>query len=129
MNGCFQLNKSEIDFYVQIAWDPECCEINMKTFDDKMREHVQTHSAPPLIANPFLFLREKFSFRENNKKPVNVHVDEVKVLKSSFDDYFANHQDYHLFTDVVSMLDIDGTSKSEGDLGRLLNDTLSHLLL
>ena len=122
LNGCLQLNKSEIDLLVQTAWDPESREINMKTFNHKLKEHVQTHSAPPLIANPFLFLREKFSFRDDDNKPAKVHMAGVYVLKSSFDDYFANLQDYHLFTDVVAMLDVFGTWKSEGDLGRLLND-------
>ena len=122
LNGCLQLNKTEIDLFVQTAWDPESREIKMKAFHDKLREHIQFHSAPPFIANPLLFLRQKFTFRDDDKKPAKVHVAGVYVLKGSFDDYFANLQDYHLFTDVVSMLDIFSTSKTEGDLGRLLND-------
>jgi len=122
LNRYVQLDESELNCFAQTSWDPELGEIDRGIFDNKLKDHLAIHSAPPLIGSPHIFLREVFCFRDEDDNIVHTNKAGVVILKSSSGEYFANQQDYQLFADVATRLGCFGARAGGGDLGRTLND-------
>jgi hypothetical protein len=116
------LSRSQLKNLVESGWDDSKGSFDTDLLRKLLHYQLFLDGLPPTIMNPTSYLRETFLFREETIASTSCLPLSGDVSRSAKGDFFANSQDFLLFSDVSQLLVRFELPEGNGDLNRTFND-------
>lgn len=116
------LSRSELKNLAESGWDENSGTFDLNLLRNLLCQQRFLDGLPPSIMNPCKYLRETFIFRDETDTNASRHQQAGGVSKSVDGSYFANSQDFSLFSDVLQLLEAFELPAGNGNLNRTFND-------